>query len=178
MPMRVHVEPHNPRWAEDFAVEAERIRRALGPIVAVVHHIGSTAIPGIYAKPIIDFLIEVRDINAVDSRHGEMAALGYEALGEFGLEGRRYFRKDDDAGNRTHHVHTYGIDSPQLARHLAFRDFLRAHPDWAGQYSELKRRLVEQHPDSIESYMDGKDPFIKRVEQLALEWQRKQRAVP
>ena len=99
-----------------------------------------------------------------------MEALGYEACGEFGIPGRRYFRKDDAAAIRTHHVHAFAVGSPEIERHLAFRDFLRAHPTWAEQYSDLKRNLAAAHADSIERYMDGKDAFIQEVDRLAAAW--------
>ncbi|HEX3870404.1 MAG TPA: GrpB family protein [Pirellulales bacterium] len=95
--------------------------------------------------------------------------------GEFGIEGRRYFRRDDAAGVRTHHVHAFQIGSHHIARHLAFRDFLRAHPALAMEYSDLKRRLAEAHPHDIDAYMDGKDAFVKAMEARALAWTAKRR---
>jgi GrpB-like predicted nucleotidyltransferase (UPF0157 family) len=167
MPMIVAVVPHDPRWREMFAVEAERVKVALGANVVAVHHIGSTAIPTIYAKAIIDLLVEVAAIEDVDQHTAAMNALGYEAMGEFGIAGRRYFRKDDGTRVRTHHVHVFTAGSAEAVRHLAFRDFLIAHPDWAERYSALKRELAEAHRDSIERYMDGKDGLIKEIDRLA-----------
>ncbi|MGB6017650.1 MAG: GrpB family protein [Nodosilinea sp.] len=96
--------------------------------------------------------------------------LGYEAMGEFGLSGRRYFRKDNAKGDRTHHVHAFQAGSSEIDRHLAFRDFMITHPDCAQQYSDLKRALAAQYPEDIDSYMDGKDEFVKSMEQRALQW--------
>jgi GrpB-like predicted nucleotidyltransferase (UPF0157 family) len=168
--MRVEVVPYDPLWREAFEAEAEQIALAMADNVIAIHHIGSTAIPGIYAKPVIDFLIEVKDIHEIDAQNAAMAALGYEAMGEFGLPGRRYFRKDRSPGIRSHNVHTYEIGSPEIIRHLAFRDYMIAHPDLAQQYSELKRQLAKQYPQDIEGYMDGKDQFVKTMEQQALKW--------
>ncbi|MGC3971454.1 MAG: GrpB family protein [Pirellulales bacterium] len=168
--MVVAVVPHDPRWAEMFAVEAGRVAAALGVDVAAVHHIGSTAIPGIYAKPILDLLVEAADLDEVDRRAGAMEALGYETMGEFGIAGRRYFRKDDAAGVRTHHVHLFLSGSPQVERHLAFRDFLRRRDDWAQKYSELKRRLAAEHRDDAERYMDGKHELIQEIDRQAARW--------
>jgi GrpB-like predicted nucleotidyltransferase (UPF0157 family) len=170
MSIQVRVVPHDPQWAEMFARESACVKQALGSSVLAIHHIGSTAIPTIYAKAIIDMLVEVDDIQAIDDRNAAMASLGYEGLGEFGIPGRRYFRKDNPAGIRTHHVHFFAAGSPQVERHLAFRNFLLAHPDWSQRYSELKRQLVAAHPESIERYMDGKDAFIKEVDRLAVAW--------
>ncbi len=139
-------------------------------MVVAIHHIGSTATPSIHAKPIIDLLAEVTDLQAVDSRAASMRGLGYEVMGECGLPGRRYFRKDDGDGNREYQVHAFLAGSSEITRHLAFRDFLLAHPRLAQQYSDLKRRLARQHPFDIEGYMDGKDPFIKEMERRALAW--------
>jgi GrpB-like predicted nucleotidyltransferase (UPF0157 family) len=169
--MKVEVVPPNPAWREEFASESRRIALVMGENVVAIHHIGSTAITGIYAKPVIDFLIEVKDINETDAQTAGMEALGYEAMGEFGLPGRRYFRKESSPGIRTHHVHTYETNSPEISRHLAFRDYMIAHPDAAQQYSELKRQLAKQYPQDIEGYMDGKDEFVKVMEKKALEWQ-------
>jgi GrpB-like predicted nucleotidyltransferase (UPF0157 family) len=172
MPIRVEVVPHNPEWKGEFERESQLIARAMGDIIVTIHHIGSTAIPGVYAKPIIDFLVEVQDITRVDERNAVMQALGYEAMGEFGLSGRRYFRKDNQQGIRTHHVHTYVADSPEIKRHLAFRDYMIAHPEDAQKYSELKLALVQKLDwNDIEGYMDGKDGFIKEMQKRALEWQ-------
>jgi GrpB-like predicted nucleotidyltransferase (UPF0157 family) len=145
-------------------------RRRVGRQPLEIQHIGSTAIPGIYAKPVIDMLAVVVDIAAMDGRNAQMRSLGYEPKGEFGIPGRRYFYRNNPAGIRTHQIHAFAKGSPHIARHLAFRDFLRAHPKIALEYSELKRRLADAHPNDIEAYMDGKDAFIKETEAKALAW--------
>ena len=135
-----------------------------------VHHVGSTAIPGIYAKPILDLLVEVRGVAEVDGRSSSMESLGYQVMGEYGIPGRRYFRKDDREGIRTHHVHAFEAGSAEAERHLAFRDYMLAHPADAQRYSELKRRLAEEHAQSADGYMDGKDGFIKEMDRRAARW--------
>jgi GrpB-like predicted nucleotidyltransferase (UPF0157 family) len=103
-----------------------------------------------------------------------MRSLGYDAMCEFGIPGRRYFRRNDPAsGRRTHQVHAFADGSPHVARHLAFRDFLRAHGDVAADYAALKHRLADAHPHDMEAYMDGKDAFIRNVESRALAWTRR-----
>lgn len=168
--MRVVVRPHDPRWAQAYEAERGRITGILGTDAVAVHHVGSTAIPGICAKPIIDILVELSGLGAADAAAPRMAAAGYEALGEFGLPGRRYFRRNDAAGTRTHHVHAYEAGSAEIARHLAFRDYLRARPAKAAGYSALKERLAAAHPHDIEAYMDGKDALVKSLEAEALAW--------
>lgn len=170
--MRVEVVPHDPRWRDAFEAEAKHVAAALGENVVAVHHIGSTAIPNIFAKPVLDMLVEVRDIAEVDGRRSAMESLGYEVMGEFGIPGRRYFRKDSREGVRTHHVHTFEAGSAEVERHLAFRDYMTAHPVEAQAYSDLKRRLAEEHPQSIDGYMDGKDGFVKEMDRRAARWRK------
>lgn len=173
--MKVEVVLHDPRWQAAFRAEEESVSRSLGhDIVVVIHHIGSTAIPGIYAKPVIDMLLEVKCLEAVDSRSPAMVALGYEVMGEYGIPGRRYFRKGNEMGVRTHHIHAFEGGSPEIARHLAFRDYMIAHPQDAQRYSELKRQLATAHPWDIGAYMDGKDGFIKEIDRKAAQWRRHQ----
>lgn len=172
--MRVEVVPHNPRWREAFEAEAKQVADALGENVVAVHHVGSTAIPDIYAKPVIDLLVEVRDIDEVDGRSPSMESLGYEVMGEYGIRGRRYFRKDDREGIRTHHIHAFEAGSAEVVRHLAFRDYMIAHPADAQRYSELKRKLADEHPQSMDGYIDGKDGFIKEIDRRAAQWRASQ----
>lgn len=166
----IAVVPHDPEWARAFVLASRAIASAMGDNLLHIHHIGSTSIPGIYAKPVIDMLAVVSDVTAVDARAAAMQSLGYEVMGEFGIAGRRYFRLDDVGGVRTHQLHTFQVDSPHVARHLAFRDYMRAHPTQAKQYSDLKRRLAAAHPHDMNAYMDGKDSFIKEMEAAALRW--------
>ena len=160
----------NPTWpvAADRALTA--VRAALGDGLVGAHHIGSTAIPGVPAKPILDLLIEVRDRESLERTGATLTALGYEGMGEFGIAGRRYFRHHDAAGVRTHHLHAYVAGDPHVARHLAFRDYLRAHPDVAAAYGELKRALEQAWPDLGPGYVQGKAPFIHSHERAALDW--------
>jgi GrpB-like predicted nucleotidyltransferase (UPF0157 family) len=160
--MNLKVVPHDSRWREEFEREAALIFETLRDNVIAIHHIGSTAIPGIYAKPVIDILIEVSDISHLNDKG--MESLGYEVMGEFGIPGRRYFRKDDRDGTRTHQVHTFQTGSDHLRRHLAFRDHMISDPKDALAYSDMKRKLAAEHPDDAEAYMDGKDDFIKEID--------------
>jgi len=171
---KVEVVPHDPKWREVFEIESKRVTEALGENVVAIHQIGSTAIPGIYAKPIIDLLVEVKDIVLVDGQNASMESLGYEVMGEFGMAGRRYFRKDNLEGIRTHHIHTFHVGSEQVERHKAFRDYMIAHPEDAQRYSELKRRLARENPTNIDGYMEGKDEFIREMDKKAAQWRTRQ----
>ena len=162
--MRIYMVPHDPNWRQEFENEAKQITDALGSNVEEVHHMGSTAIPNIYAKPVIDILLVVQDHADLDAKQDAMEALGYEAFGEFGIPTRRYFRRDNALGDRTHQVHAFEAGSPQIIRHLAFRDYMIAHPEAAGAYSDLKQKLAAQHPNDMEAYMDGKHEFIQEID--------------
>jgi GrpB-like predicted nucleotidyltransferase (UPF0157 family) len=167
---KVAVVPHNSNWQSLFDRESIQLTISLGDNLVNIYHIGSTSIPTIYAKPIIDILGAVKDLAKVDDRNNEIAALGYISMGEHGIAGRRFFRKDNAEGIRTHHIHIFELGSTQIDRHLAFRDYLRVHLDDAQKYSELKQQLARQYPADIEKYMDGKDEFIKEIDNKAAKW--------
>lgn len=169
MTRKIEVLPHNPRWKELFRDEAEQIGQALGDEAVAIHHIGSTAIPGISAKPILDILIEVKDIRKVNTMNPRMEALGYKSLGEYGIPGRRFFVKGGDE-NRSHHVHIFQQGDPEVERHLNFRDFLTCHPVEALEYSRLKEDLARQFPTDIGGYMEGKNGMIQVLERRAMIW--------
>jgi GrpB-like predicted nucleotidyltransferase (UPF0157 family) len=164
------IEPYRESWKGDFEYEAVHVRAAFGPALIALHHIGSTAIPSIPAKPVIDMLAEFESLEAADARAEEMRQLGYEVMGEFGIPERRYYRKNNSAGARTHQVHGFVAGSPDVRRHLAFRDYLRAHPGTAIEYGVLKLRLWSMFGGDLDAYIKGKADFVQEVERRALEW--------
>ena len=166
-PRRVRVVPHDPAWAEGFETEAAALRSALGDEALAIHHIGSTSVPGLRAKPTIDVLVEAKEIGRLDDLEAEMAEKGYEAWGEYGIPGRRFFTRDRGP-DRLCNVHAFQTGSPEVERHLAFRDYLIHHADTARAYGDLKRDLAERFPTDMEAYMNGKDAFIKETEREAL----------
>lgn len=168
---KIEIVDYNEDWVEEFKREAAELSQVFGDELVAIHHIGSTSVPALQAKPIIDIMPVVRRIERVDAFNPQMEALGYEAMGELGIPGRRYFRKGGD--DRTHHVHVFQEGSAEIERHLAFRDYLRARPDIAARYGELKAQLARQFPHDIDAYMDGKDAFVKEVEREALVWRRR-----
>lgn len=161
---------HTPRWAQQFDQEAKRIHLALGDTIVRLHHIGSTSIAHTKAKPVIDMLLEVTSLDALDQKNSLLVSLGYEVKGEFGITGRRYFRLDDAMGTRTHQLHAFEVGAQHVRRHLAFRDYMRAHPVIAAEYGELKAKLARENPNNMDAYIDGKDGFVKEHERLALLW--------
>ena len=167
--MEVQVVPYDPSWPSRYRREAALLREALGDCLVEIHHIGSTSVPGLWAKPIIDLLPVVTAVEEADRRRAALEALGYEYLGEFGIPGRRYLRKGGD--HRTHQVHLFGRESrDEIRRHLAVPAYLRCHPDAARDYAQLKRRLARRFPRDIDGYCDGKDAFVKALERAALDW--------
>jgi GrpB-like predicted nucleotidyltransferase (UPF0157 family) len=169
---RIVLAGHDPRWATQFADEALLIGAALHGVMIELHHIGSTAIPGIAAKPVIDMLAVVTSLEALDRTSSSLESLGYESKGEFGMPGRRYFRKDSASGIRTHQLHAFATGSAEIERHLSFRDYLRAHPAEARAYETLKVSLAAQSSDDARAYTEGKTAFIHEVERRAAEWRR------
>ena len=167
--MHIRVVPYNAAWPALFQEEADRLRAVLGENLAALHHIGSTAVPGLAAKPILDLMPVVYDLEEVDRRNPAFEALGYECMGEFGIPGRRYFRKGGD--DRTHQVHIFAAeDEGNIRRHLAVRDYLRVHPEEAAAYSRLKMKLARRYPEDLESYCLGKEDFVQKLESRALLW--------
>ncbi len=153
-----------------FRHEADILRNIFGRQLEAVYHIGSTAVPGLKAKPIIDIMLVVKDIGFIDRLNHSMTKIGYQPKGENGIPGRRYFEKGGDG--RTHHVHVFQGGDFHVERHLAVRDYLRTHPDAAREYGELKERLAQQFPWDIEQYILGKEPFVEQLEKCALWWYR------
>lgn len=159
---KVEVVPYDAKWPQIFEKEALAIRRALGPNCVEVHHIGSTAVPGLSAKPIIDILPVVKNILEVDQCVSAMERLGYEAKGEFGIAFRRYFQKGSPF--RTHHVHVFEEGDPEISRYLKFRDWMRIHEEDAKVYARLKEGLAEKFPDNMLQYCFGKDAFVANID--------------
>ena len=166
--MATRLVPHDPTWASDFAREAEALMDIFGEYADWIEHIGSTSIHGILAKPVIDILVAASNLDAIAQKSTGMQSIGYEAKGEYGLAGRHYFRKVDANGVRTHHVHVFQTGSDALDRHLAFRDYLRANPEIAQAYSDIKAGF--SHLDR-KGYQAAKSEWIIHTQTAALTWQ-------
>lgn len=157
----VRLVAYDPQWPERFQEEAALIKAALGENCLAIHHIGSTSIPGLKAKPIIDILPVVRDILAVDSCNQDMRNLGYEPQGEYGICFRRFFIKG--GSQRTHHVHAFEEDSPEINRHLMFRDWLKNHPEDREAYEKIKEELAVIYSNDSFKYTLGKETLINEI---------------
>jgi GrpB-like predicted nucleotidyltransferase (UPF0157 family) len=167
----IEVVPYAVKWPAEFRAAAEELASIWGEEVIAVRHVGSTAVPDLPAKPIIDVLVEVHDIERIDAYDPEMLRRGYQPKGEAGIPGRRFFVKGGDE-SRTHHVHVFPAGHERIARYLAFRDYLRTHPDEARAYGALKVELAHSFPHDIEGYMTGKDSLIQELEHRAQAWRK------
>lgn len=168
---KVVVVPYRNEWVELFNKGKQEIIEIVQPNEIVIHHIGSTSVSGLSAKPIIDILAEVDDIRTLDQLTPSFENEGYIGKGENGISGRRYFIKNDLCGERLYHIHAFEKGNLEIERHLVFRDYLRKHPDEAERYAEIKITAASKFPNDIESYIDFKDPIIKELEQKALLWE-------
>jgi GrpB-like predicted nucleotidyltransferase (UPF0157 family) len=167
----IQLRPHDPTWAAQFALEKARILEVLGRsgwggVVWSVHHIGSTAIVGICAKPVIDILLEVFPARLEAQHIAALGTLGYEYRGEAGIAGRQFFRTNP----RTRHLHVYTLDATEVHHHLLFRDYLRAHPTEAKRYEALKLELAAKFPNTRSAYTDGKDALVHQLLARAERW--------
>ncbi|HAU1604270.1 TPA: GNAT family N-acetyltransferase [Legionella pneumophila] len=161
----IKVVPYDSSWSMQFEQEAEQIKKALGNNCIDIHHIGSTSVPGLAAKPVIDMIPVILDLSKVDSANTAMRTLGYEAKGEYGIPFRRYFQKGDN--QRTHHAHVFELGNSEIERHLKFRDWMRSHPEDREAYARLKQELARQYSDDITAYCLGKEDFIAIIDKKA-----------
>ena len=167
--MRQHiiVTEYDPLWPQKFQAESLLIRGILADNCLAIYHIGSTAVPGLAAKPIIDMMAVVKSLAQVDDAAEDFSQIGYEYLGEFGIAGRRYLRKGGE--ERTHQIHIFQADDwHNIGRHLAFRDYLRSHEKERSEYAAIKTELAQRFPYDIDGYCDGKAHFVQEMERAAL----------
>lgn len=158
--LQVVIVPYAEEWPRRFAVEAARIRAALTVPGLRIEHIGSTSVPGLAAKPIIDLAIALPVATARTEAIAPLVALGYVHRGEYGLPGREFFTLGDPA---TFHVHVVSEDSPHWAAWLTFRDALRNDPEICARYRDLKRELAQRHAGDRPAYTAAKTDFIRSV---------------
>ncbi|MEX0800092.1 MAG: GrpB family protein [Dehalococcoidia bacterium] len=156
----VLVVEYDPAWPAAYRRESEAIAAALGELLVGIEHMGSTAVPGLGAKPIIDIMAGVPSFQEGHRCVEPMQGLGYEYKGEFGIPGRHYFRKIQ-RDVRTHQVHMVEAGGEFWQRHLLFRDYLRSHSDEARRYYELKLRFSKEYRHDREGYTDAKTAFIE-----------------
>lgn len=172
---KIILAPYDPTWPAQFEEERNRLLAVIGKWAAGIQHVGSTAIPGSAAKPIIDIAVHLDSLTDALKCITPLAGIGYECLGEFGLPGRIYFRKRTDnplpgqahdGVGRTHQIHMYETGHEQYEKQVVFRDYLRSHSEAAREYEALKRDLAARLSD-VEEYADSKSDFVRRILVLA-----------
>lgn len=164
----VEVLAYDPVWKIRFEEESARILQALNEGGNQIHHIGSTSVPGMTAKPVIDMLLEVDDLRVLDAKSALLERLGYESRGENGIPERRYFQKGGDS--RTHHIHAFLSGSEHVTRHLYLRNYLLVHPIEARKYSDIKKSLAAIHRSDPKAYVNAKSAYVLDLEQRARIW--------
>jgi GrpB-like predicted nucleotidyltransferase (UPF0157 family) len=164
----IEVLPYDTNWPKIFLKETKRLQKIFSANFITAQHIGSTAIPGLAAKPTIDILLAVKDIDLVDQCNQAMEKIGYEAWGEYGISGRRFFVKGEN--KRTHHVHAFQTGNAEIARHIYFRDYLILHPLEAKAYEKLKITLAGQFANDRRGYVENKKDFVETIQKKAMEF--------
>lgn len=157
----VIIEDYDPRWPERFETLHARIGGALGPLAAAIEHVGSTAVPGLASKPIIDIDVLLQSRTDVQSAIERLAAIGYAYQGDLGIAGRGAFRAP--ASEFRHHLYVCPSNSQVYRQHLAFRDYLRIHPEDVCAYGLLKRSLASRYGSDRDGYTQAKTEFIEAI---------------
>ena len=165
----IKIVDYDPQWSLVFTELGRAIETTLGNLALSIEHVGSTSVPGLAAKPIIDLDVVIESNARLPDVIQSLAVLGYVHEGDLGIAGREAFARQGqdvprDGTGRTwlnHHLYVCVQDSSELKRHLAFRDYLRKNPDAVRAYSELKRQLAQRFPHDIDSYIEGKKTFVE-----------------
>jgi GrpB-like predicted nucleotidyltransferase (UPF0157 family) len=167
------LEPYNPEWVNQFEVIKNNIQDVFKEKALQIEHVGSTSIPGMFAKPLIDILIIVENIDDLLEETEKMQSLGY-LYGKEYIEPRSLlFFKMTDEEQKLENIHVYEKDSPKTKQFIVMRDYFRTFPEKAKDYSELKRKNFEQFPNDYPAYRLAKTPFLQKVEQEAYDWYNK-----
>jgi len=166
---KTEIVPWSKKWEESYREEEKLLKEIFINELVDIFHIGSTSVPAIgYAKPIIDILMIVKNIDKVDAYNNKMQTFGYEPRGENGISGRRYFPKGKD--KRTHHVHIYQIGNKNIEIHLSFKNYLSNYPEEAIKYGKLKIELANKFKDHTHQYQKGKEAFVHELVEKSLRW--------
>jgi GrpB-like predicted nucleotidyltransferase (UPF0157 family) len=162
----VRVVPYDPEWPRLFQTEARRLIACVAPHSIVLEHTGSTSVPGLAAKPVLDILAGLVEGAPIEAYVERLVGCGYVHRGEQGIPGREFFRRGEP---RAYHIHLTRIGSQFWREHLAFRDYLRTHSASRDEYARLKLELAVKFPHDRAAYIDGKSPFVRKVLALAMQ---------
>ena len=156
----ITVVAYNPEWPQMFDQEAKNLKEIFGELAIGMHHKGSTSVPNLMAKPVIDITIEVDDIAKVDQLNASLSSIGYNARGEYGMPLRRFFTKGEP---RSHHLHVWDKGHAEIEKDLLFRDTLIQNQPARLAYENLKQKLCEQHQFEPDQYTIGKNRLVKEI---------------
>jgi GrpB-like predicted nucleotidyltransferase (UPF0157 family) len=174
MAREMTVVDYSNEWPKQYECEKNLLQVILGDVLENAYHIGSTSVPGLVAKPVIDILLEVKSLDRLDALNSAMESIGYTPKGEFGIPGRRYFPKGGD--ERTHHVHAFVLGDPHSMKHLAFRDYLRTHLAAATEYAAVKMAASAAHKTDPKGYVAFKHAFVEQMVDKAVHWMSKEQS--
>lgn len=164
-PIQVELIPHDPFWVDMAEDEAGQLKLALGEVASDIHHIGSTAIPTIIAKPIIDLLAVVRSFDELDTRRAHLEAVDYIWCGELGIKNRVYcYKNEPDTQKRLFQLHIFQQNDPKVEQHLAFKKRLLSDQNLAREYERLKQQCQLKHPNDSHAYSGCKDQWFSAIE--------------
>ncbi|MBQ3412905.1 MAG: GrpB family protein [Oscillospiraceae bacterium] len=159
----VTVLPYSDQWERDFLKIKDEIKSALGELAESIEHVGNTSVRGLSAKPVIDIDVVISDSSVLSDVIAALGRIGYQHEGDLGITGRKAFRYDGKDHLQKHHLYVCTEDSPELRRHIAFRDYLRSHPEAAAEYSRIKEEGAALYPEDIDRYIEYKTPFIEKI---------------
>ena len=159
----VVVLPYDEQWKQDFFMIKGELTAALGHLAIRIEHVGSTSVEGLSAKPIIDIDVVIKDYTVFEEVVSALETIGYRHEGNLGIAGREAFKYDGKDHLRKHHLYVCPENSPELKRHIAFRDYLRTNSDAVREYSHIKEEGAKLYPYDIERYIEHKSPFIEEI---------------
>ena len=160
---KVIVVPYNEGWPGEFERIRSELSLVLGDTALSIEHVGSTSVQGLWAKPIIDVDVVISDNKALVETIEKLEKIGYEYEGNLGIEGREAFRYENKPEFMLHHLYVCLKDSPELKRHITFRDYLRTHPEATEEYSRIKCEGAKLYPEDIDGYLEYKSPVIEKI---------------
>lgn len=163
----VVVLPYDSRWKQDFINIRDEIKPALKDLALAIEHVGSTSVEGMSAKPIIDIDVIIKERTVLDEVISRLENIGYRYEGNLGIEGREAFKYEGKKDLQRHHLYVCAQDCPELKRHIAFRDYLRSHPQAVKEYGEIKEKGARLYPNDIDKYMEYKSGVIERIYEMA-----------
>ena len=167
---RYSIEEYNSVWVTKFQDIKHVLEDIFGTKALAIEHIGSTSVPGMKAKPIIDVLIVVENLSGLEQERATMIERGYQFQEDYIAPNTYLFRRIDEQGNKLENIHVCEKGSPKEKQFLVMRNYLRAFPDEAKQYADFKDELMKKFPNDYKSYRTAKDPFLKALEQRAYNW--------